>query len=656
MNMPAPRRTVPLFALLLACSPAPLAHPQSLEVPPVATHRLAVGQQTLRALDNPETAKILSSAVAILEPEGPDRVILTAVAPGQTLLTYQKDNGATVSEQIIVAPPPRGTALEIANLCADIPGLSVFEANKRIVLDGRLASVSDVERVKRIADSFGEQILNLTRLDTGASNDVIADFIRRSAGVDGLDISILGDTAYLRGPVPNEAARSNVLALARTQVANVMDLLEVRETMIETEVLFIRAEKTKGHNWGWNLLDGSDILKMQAGLDGSKDFAQNAWSPVAVGVTWSASVAPVLNALVDAGKAEVVARPRIGTRLGQKGRFLSGGEMFYKVSGEVSGNLESVEYGIDLSVVPQFLANNTICNTLTMTLSFPVTQAGTSDLSLDKYTIESTIVCKVGQSVVISGIAEQIENQQNSRTPFLGSVPGLRLLFSNSTRTFKNAEIIVLITPRIMDAELAELRAESTNPRLTALGDTLQEADLKAGLENIDLQDQAARRQEKLADQKAHRERALAIQEAKHEQKLADRQAAKAMAAIEAEARQARIQAKKAAAAEKKAAEKQAASDKKAADKQAASEAKKAAAAEKKAAKKAAAEAQQAADDALAVKKKAIAAERKTAAEARQAADNALKAEKKAAAAEKKAAKKAAAEKNKAKPAETEKK
>ena len=263
-----------------------------------------------------------------------------------------------------------------------------------------------------------------------------------------------------------------------------MDLLEVRETMIETEVLFIRAEKTKGHNWGWNLLDGSDILKMQAGLDGSKDFAQNAWSPVAVGVTWSASVAPVLNALVDAGKAEVVARPRIGTRLGQKGRFLSGGEMFYKVSGEVSGNLESVEYGIDLSVVPQFLADNTICNALTMTLSFPVTQGGTSDLSLDKYTIESTIVCKVGQSIVISGIAEQIENDQNSKTPILGRIPLVRLLFSNSTRTFKNSEIIAIITPRVMDAKLHDQRLRDADPRLVELGDSLAEADRRARADN----------------------------------------------------------------------------------------------------------------------------------------------------------------------------
>ncbi|NLG34566.1 MAG: hypothetical protein GX548_04345, partial [Lentisphaerae bacterium] len=311
-----PFRLLRLCLLLVAIGLVPQAHTQSLELEPVGTVRLPAGQQVLRTLDHADSARTLDPAVARVAPEGDGRIRLDALAPGQTYLTYRTADDAPVSELVVVSPAPRGLASEIQTLVAGIPGISVYEANKRVVLDGRIASLSDIERIKKITDAFGDQILDLTRLDTGASNDLIADFIRRNAGIDGLDITILGDTAYLRGAVPNEAARSNVLALARTQIANVMDLLEVRETMIETEVLFIRAEKTKGHSWGKNLFDGSDAVQLQAGLDGSQDYAQNAWSPVAVGITWSASVAPVLNALVDAGKAEVVARPRIGTRLG----------------------------------------------------------------------------------------------------------------------------------------------------------------------------------------------------------------------------------------------------------------------------------------------------------------------------------------------------
>ena len=541
----APGFLARLLPLFLALGLTGHSQAQSLEVQSVATIRTMAGQQTIRALDNAASARILDPAVARLTVDGTSRVVITAVAPGQTYLTYRTTNDAPVSEMILVAPLLKNTALEMYNLVADIPGISVYEANKRIVLDGRLASVSDVDRVKKIADAFGDQTLNLTRLDTGTSNDVIADFIRRNAGVDDLNITILGDTAYIHGAVPNESVHSNVVALARTQVANVMDMLEVRETMIETEVLFIRAEKTTGRDWGVNMFDGSDIVQMKAGTTGSKDYAQNVWSPVAIGVNWSLSIAPVINALVSSGKAEVVARPRVGTRLGQKGRFLSGGEMFYKVSGEVSGNLESVEYGIDLSVVPQFLADNTICNALTMTLSFPVTQAGSSDLSLDKYTIESTIVCKIGQSIVISGIAEQIRNDQESHTPLLGSIPGLRLFFSNTSRSLKNAEIIAIITPRVMDSALAELRTQTAAPRVTELGEERQAADLQSETKNLDVQDKSSQRETALAAKKAKREAALAEKQAARERKTAAR------ALAEAE-RQAAAEAKRAKAADKK--------------------------------------------------------------------------------------------------------
>ena len=204
--------------------------------------------------------------------------------------------------------------------------------------------------------------------------------------------------------------------------------------------------------------------------------------------------------------------------------------MYYKVSGEVSGNLESVEYGIDLSVIPQFLANNTICNTLTMTLSFPVTQGGTSDLSLDKYTIESTIVCKEGQSIIISGIAEQIEDDQSSHTPLLGSIPLVRLLFSNSTRTFKNSEIIAIITPRVMNAELHNLRMQNADPRVNTLGNTLTEADLQASLENITIEDKASKKEAALAEKKAQQEAAVAQKNALIAQKKASAAAKKAAA------------------------------------------------------------------------------------------------------------------------------
>ena len=470
-----------MAAAALGCALAAAAWGQSADPGFQSVIRIFKGQQTARLVENATSARVLDGSLATVVPDGNARVLLTGLKPGRTVLTHTRKDGTPVAEQVVVMPPLSANALEVYGLVADIPGINVYEVQERTVIDGRLASGSDVDRVKSIADAMGESVLNLTVLDTGASNDVITDFIKRNAGVDGLTVSIFGDTAYLRGTVASEAVRSNVVALAATQIANVMDMLTVQTGMIETEVVFLRVETSKGHDWGMNLFGGStDVLGLNAGLSGNQNYAENVWSTPQIAVSWSASLAPVVNALVSGGQAEVVARPRIGTRIGETGRFLSGGEMYYKTAGEISGDLDSVEYGIELTVAPQYLLDRQLCNNIKINLSYPVAQSGSADLSLDKYTIESTVVCEVGQSIVISGLTEHINELQNEKTPLLGHIPVLRLFFSHRQRTTKDSELVAIITPRVLGRELSEEREDGVSEAAHAERAKLEARDAEA--------------------------------------------------------------------------------------------------------------------------------------------------------------------------------
>jgi Flp pilus assembly secretin CpaC len=473
-------------AAVLAFGLAAEVRGQSTEPAFQSVVRIFVGQQTARLVENAPSARVMDASLATVAPDGDTRLLLTGLRPGRTLLTHTRKDGTPVAEQVVVMPPLSAKALEVYGLVADIPGINVYEVQDRMVIDGRLASGSDVDRVKAISDAMGENILNLTVLDTGASNDVIMDFIKRNSGVEGLTVSIFGDTAYLRGTVPSEAVRSNVVALASTQIAKVMDMLTVQTGMIETEVLFLRVEKSKGYDWGMNLFGGSsDVLGLGGNVAGSQNYAENVWSAPQIALSWSASLAPTINALVSGGQAEVVARPRIGTRIGETGRFLSGGEMYYKTAGEVSGDLNSVEYGVELTVQPQYLLDRQLCNNIKINLSYPVTQSSGADLSLDKYTIESTVVCEVGQSIVISGLTEHINDMQNEKTPLLGDIPLVRLFFSHRQRTLKDSELVAIITPRVLGRELSDARADGASEAIQAEIAKLQAQDAQAAEQSL---------------------------------------------------------------------------------------------------------------------------------------------------------------------------
>lgn len=83
----SPLRPIRLCLLLLVIGLVSGGHTQSLELQPSSTVHLMAGQQTLRTLENAATARTLNPAVASVSAEGPDRILLSALAPGQTYLT-----------------------------------------------------------------------------------------------------------------------------------------------------------------------------------------------------------------------------------------------------------------------------------------------------------------------------------------------------------------------------------------------------------------------------------------------------------------------------------------------------------------------------------------------------------------------------------------
>ena len=85
-------------------------------------------------------------------------------------------------------------------------------------------------------------------------------------------------------------------------------------------------------------------------------------------------------------------------------------------------------------------------NEVTIEVSQPVaTSQGV--FALDKFTTTSTEMCKVGESMVLSGLVQEISNHFKNKTPLLGDIPLLSLFFSEKTADKTKQELVVLVTP-----------------------------------------------------------------------------------------------------------------------------------------------------------------------------------------------------------------
>ena len=412
--------------------------------------RIPAGEQATIVVPDSSGAAIDDGSVVTMQASGKSHLTLTGVKEGRTTLVFMDEKGGKRDVDVIVTPQLTGVAREIDNLLDGIPNARVFPVADRVIIDGKLLSLEDLERVKKIAAAFSDVVVNLAVFDSGPSNEVIAEFIRRVAGVETVKINLVGQTAFISGFVFGDNQRSNVLNLARTQVANVVDMLSVRDVMIETEIMFLKVTKSSGFDIGVNLLDGGQGLVMKGGVEGQQTRKDADYSAMDVTLTWSAQIAPQLKVLMNDGNATILAHPRLCTKNNEIGKFLSGGEYYYEVSGVQAADMKNVEYGVQLEVKPTFVSENEILNTMKITVSIPTAKSGSEQLNLDKFETACTVVCQVGQSIVLSGLLENLKNFYKSRTPLIGDLPVLDWFFGSSSRQDEDTQLLAIVTPRIL--------------------------------------------------------------------------------------------------------------------------------------------------------------------------------------------------------------
>jgi type II secretory pathway component GspD/PulD (secretin) len=72
---------------------------------------------------------------------------------------------------------------------------------------------------------------------------------------------------------------------------------------------------------------------------------------------------------------------------------------------------------------------------------------------------------KVGQTVVLSGFEQALHKTDNDKTPLLGDIPLLNLLFANKNKSKAHKEAVLLLTTRPSFPEAATGPAFSTQSK-----------------------------------------------------------------------------------------------------------------------------------------------------------------------------------------------
>jgi pilus assembly protein CpaC len=329
--------------------------------------------------------------------------------------------------------------------------------------------------------SGGRQFFNVSvRPSSFASNDML-EGIRRElrAELPGQNVRVSQDNGiiFLRGTVTNLNSSDRAMMIAST-AGKVVNLLNVNvpapEPQILLKVRFCSVDRTREKQLGINIF--STGLGNTIGSVSTNQYA--ATSPTISGGTATVSSVSPLNlfafypglnigatiqALEQKGLSEVLAEPNIVAKNGHQASFLAGGQYPYPVaqSSAVGGaaapiTIQYKEYGVLLAFIPTITNRGTIRLQVAPEVSAldygnAVDIGGATVPALTVRRVKTEVELSDGQSFVIGGLLDNRETDNFEKIPFLGDIPILGKFFQSMQRTKTNTELIVIVTPEIVN-------------------------------------------------------------------------------------------------------------------------------------------------------------------------------------------------------------
>jgi pilus assembly protein CpaC len=347
----------------------------------------------------------------------------------------------------------------------------------QVVVEGKAAGTSSLI----LWDEAGNSQL----LDVIVELDVseLRAAIERAYPNQKIDVQVDGARLILSGNVSAASVAEELAKLAAPygQVVNSLTVPVSHDRQVLLEVKFAEVDRTKLEQLGFNIISTGAantpgvISTQQFGPPTINGQLTNAIGAPLQGFTSSLNVTNLLNIflfrpdlnlgatiqdLQQRSVLEILAEPNLLALNGQKASFLSGGEFPFPVvqGGQNIGavTIQFRPFGVRLD----FTANIDQENIIRLHVAPEVSSLDfTNSITISGFTVpaistrraETELELKDGQSFGIAGLLDHRAQAQLSKIPGLADIPILGQLFRSKSINRSNAELLVLVTPHIVD-------------------------------------------------------------------------------------------------------------------------------------------------------------------------------------------------------------
>ena len=247
--------------------------------------------------------------------------------------------------------------------------------------------------------------------------------------------------------------------------------LDILPRQVFLEVTVLSVELTDAFEFGinWN---GSDEASNEKSQDISGGFTQSESGTSSFGSAYSyvgltGQLTATLTALKTKGYVNILQQPHIMAIDNKSASISVGADVPITTSRTNLGQIadgtgfrpaqsDTVQYrqtGVTLSFTPHINANGVIRLEITLDISEAGQQTSTEAVPISQNNLDTDMIVRDGQTVVMGGLIFNQEGWSKDTVPFLGRIPILKHLFTRRKSSGTKRELIIMITPRLIDSE-----------------------------------------------------------------------------------------------------------------------------------------------------------------------------------------------------------
>ncbi len=296
------------------------------------------------------------------------------------------------------------------------------------------------------------QILRIVAGSLPKADQAEAPFDPKQFFIDGVDLEQIDEAGGVTGLTQGQTATGANGTRINNRIVNMLEIGGLHQVMLKVTVAEVNRSAIRAIGADLEIGDPLDTsfftLLPLPGAGGAFLVNRDDFSLA-------------INALKSINLARSLAEPNLVTLNGQPANFQVGGQFPVPSNAVVAGagaqgGVEFIPFGIRLNFTPTVTDHDRIRLNLQATVSTRDESTGAviadSEVAgLNNRNFQTTVELREGQTIAIAGLVQSNLGGSTARVPVLGDIPILGRLFSSDSTSYDEQELIVLVTPYLVN-------------------------------------------------------------------------------------------------------------------------------------------------------------------------------------------------------------